>query len=51
MIAFPENARIYHKSVSLDNDVTPTNREQIETLNNLEDTLYVVNYPSGRLIP
>ena len=49
---FPENARIYHKSVSLDNDVTPTNREQIEILNNLEDTIYVVNYPSGSaLIP
>jgi hypothetical protein len=47
---FPENARIYHKSVSLDNDVTPTNEAQIETLNQLEDILYVVNYPTGGLL-
>ena len=43
----PDNARIYHNEVSVDKDVTPTNEQQIETLNNLDGVIIVVMYPAG----
>jgi hypothetical protein len=44
---FPQNARIYHKNVALENDVTPQTAEEILHLNKLEGPFYVVNYPAG----
>lgn len=42
---FPQNTRIYHNSVALNNDVTPENEAGIKHLQSLEGTFYVVIYP------
>lgn len=42
---WPETARLYHKSVSLDNDITPTCEEDIEKIQTLEGPFFVMVYP------
>ena len=44
---FPSTARIFRNAVSLDNDVTPSNQQQIDELHKITDPLYVVEFPSG----
>lgn len=44
---FPDTARIYHGQVSEQNDVTPSCKAEIEALQKLEGTFYVVVYPAG----
>lgn len=44
---YPPTARIYHKIVSVENDVTPTNEEDIERLKTLEGPFIFVIYPAG----
>lgn len=44
---FPENGRIYHNVVSVDNDVTPRSPDEVERLQGLTGTLYVIIYPCG----
>ncbi|MBC70417.1 MULTISPECIES: host specificity factor TipJ family phage tail protein [Acinetobacter] len=43
---FPQNTRIYHNVVAVENDVTPENEAGIKHLQSLEGTFYVVIYPS-----
>lgn len=43
---FPNNTRIYHNVVAVENDVTPENEAGIKHLQSLEGTFYVVIYPS-----
>lgn len=43
---FPENTRIYHNAVAQQNDVTPKRPQDIEQLQALDGTFYVVIYPS-----
>ena len=45
--SFPSTARIFSNAVSLDNDVTPNNQQQIDELHKITDPLYVVEFPSG----
>ena len=50
--SFPKNARIYQKSVALENDITPDKDELsikklIELIDNSEDNFYIINYPDG----
>ena len=45
--SFPSTARIFRNAVSLDNDVTPSNQQQIDKLHKITDPLYVVEFPSG----
>lgn len=42
----PKNLRIYHESVSDETDVTPKNEHEIESLQQLEGTIYVVIKPT-----
>jgi len=42
---FPATARIYHKHITQDNDVTPGNSIDIKRLRSMEGPLYVVVYP------
>lgn len=44
---WPETARIYHRVVSQETDVTPTNEEEIDRLAELEGRIFVVVYPAG----
>lgn len=44
---WPSTARIYHKTVSLSSDVTPSNETDITRLQNLEGPFVVVVYPEG----
>ena len=44
---FPDTARIYHKEVSKDNDVTPGDEAGIERLAQLQGPFFVVIYPEG----
>lgn len=43
---FPENARIYHQSVSHSNDVTPATDLAIQLLQALDGDIYVVVWPA-----
>lgn len=43
---FPENARIYHNYVSEATNITPKNTADIERLQSLEGTFYVVVHPA-----
>lgn len=42
---WPENGRLYHKSVDTSNDVTPSCEEDIKYLETLDGLFYVVLYP------
>jgi len=42
---FPDTARIYHKNVSVENDITPKNQADVDTLEKLSGTFWVVVYP------
>ena len=42
----PENLRIYHNGFSKKSDVTPKNKADIEKLETLKGTFYVVIYPA-----
>lgn len=44
---FPETARLYHNTISVDNDITPQTEEDVEALAIYEDEslFYVVVYP------
>lgn len=44
---FPENTRIYHNTVTQQTDVTPKRPQDIEQLQSLDGTFYVVIYPSA----
>ncbi|HCM32482.1 MAG TPA: hypothetical protein DIC32_14530 [Acinetobacter radioresistens] len=43
---FPENARIYHNQISEQTDITPKTTADIERLQSLEGTFYVVVHPA-----
>lgn len=43
----PPTARIYHRQISLDNDVTPVDQGSIDRLAELPGPFYVVVYPGG----
>lgn len=42
---FPDSGRIYHNTVSLSNDVTPKNKNDIEKLIKLDGEFFVIIYP------
>jgi hypothetical protein len=42
---WPETARLYNKSVSLENDITPTCEADIERIQTLEGPFFVMVYP------
>lgn len=44
---WPSTVRIYHKSVSVSTDVTPSSEDGIKTLGELQGPFFVVNYPAG----
>ncbi|MDF2419180.1 hypothetical protein GWP85_16945 [Acinetobacter beijerinckii] len=43
---FPKNTRIYHNAVAESNDITPQNKTDIDHLQSLDGTFYVVVYPA-----
>ena len=47
---FPETARIYHGEVSEETDVTPSNEAEIQNLQNLDGTFYVVIYAAAPVL-
>lgn len=48
---FPDTARLYHESVSLNHDITPCDEYTVRKLEEYEGTIYCVVYPSGPAIP
>jgi hypothetical protein len=44
---WPDTAKIYHRQVAVDHDVTPTCEREVEELQKLEGPFYVVIYPGG----
>ncbi|RTL04409.1 LamG domain-containing protein [Candidatus Dependentiae bacterium] len=42
---FPSTAKIYHELVSVENDVTPTSKEEVDKLATLQGRLYIIIYP------
>lgn len=48
---FPDTARLYHESVSLNHDVTPCDEYTVRKLEEYEGNIYCVVYPAGPAIP
>lgn len=48
---FPDTARLYLNSVSLNNDITPFDEFTVKELEKYEGDIYCVVYPSGPAIP
>lgn len=44
---FPDNARLYHNDVSMQTDITPTIKEEIDEILEKEGTFFCVHYPEG----
>lgn len=46
-VTWPDSARVYHKVIAQDHDVTPFDEKSIEALDKLEGDIFVVVYPEG----
>lgn len=47
---WPANARLYHNSISLANDITPDSPDGVKRLEELQGKFYIVIYPSDPLV-
>ena len=46
-LTWPDTARLYHGSVSQENDITPFDADGVERLKSIEGDVYAIVYPEG----